>query len=260
MSATPAQSSMWQRALVFFSREQPPAAIYVPLPTDKLRGCKDARDARRRLVVLVACGSFNPPTVAHLRMFDLAEHALAQVESADSLDDTVPARSADHASMQADLSLPLQAGYDVLGGYLSPVNDGYGKPGLLPAAHRLRMCELAADAAPAVMVDRRAPRSNNKRAMYASVPWSLVYRHVSLPLGCFAGRDGQCRVGREAAGLSLQAEDLTLTLLSHQVGGRAARLPAQPLGPGAGAEPAAAALCGALGCRRPCRRRRPGRG
>ncbi len=61
--------------------------------------------------------------------------------------------------MQADLSLPLQAGYDVLGGYLSPVNDGYGKPGLLPAAHRLRMCELAADAAPAVMVDRRAPRS-----------------------------------------------------------------------------------------------------
>ncbi|KAK9842278.1 hypothetical protein WJX81_004237 [Elliptochloris bilobata] len=57
-------------------------------------------------------------------MFDLAEHALAE------------------------------AGFDVLGGYLSPVNDSYGKPGLLPAEHRLRMCELAADAAPNVMVDR----------------------------------------------------------------------------------------------------------
>jgi len=79
MSATPAQSSMWQRALGFFSREQPAAAVDVPLPADKLRGCEDARDARRRPVVLVACGSFNPPTVAHLRMFDLAEHALAQV-------------------------------------------------------------------------------------------------------------------------------------------------------------------------------------
>lgn len=60
-----------------------------------------------------------------------------------------------HARMLI-LCLPLQAGYDVLGGYMSPVNDGYGKPGLLPAAHRLRMCELAADAAPAVMVDRCA--------------------------------------------------------------------------------------------------------
>ena len=44
----------------------------------------------------------------------------------------------------------------MLGGYLSPVNDSYGKPGLLTAEHRLRMCELAADAAPNVMVDRCA--------------------------------------------------------------------------------------------------------
>ena len=36
----------------------------------------------RRPVVLVACGSFNPPTLAHLRMFDLAEHALAEVRCA----------------------------------------------------------------------------------------------------------------------------------------------------------------------------------
>jgi phosphopantetheine adenylyltransferase len=30
-------------------------------------------------VVLVSCGSFNPPTIAHLRMFDLATHVLAEV-------------------------------------------------------------------------------------------------------------------------------------------------------------------------------------
>ena len=30
----------------------------------------------------------------------------------------------------------LQEGFDVLGGYLSPVNDAYGKPDLAPATHR----------------------------------------------------------------------------------------------------------------------------
>ena len=53
--------------------------------------------------------------------------------------------------------MTVQAGYDVLGSYCSPVNDAYNKPGLLPAAHRVRMCKLAAGVAPAVMVDRCSP-------------------------------------------------------------------------------------------------------
>ncbi|KAJ4974368.1 hypothetical protein NE237_007542 [Protea cynaroides] len=48
-------------------------------------------------VVLVASGSFNPPTLVHLRMFELAKDAL-------SLE-----------------------GYYVIGGYMSPVNDAYKK-------------------------------------------------------------------------------------------------------------------------------------
>lgn len=36
----------------------------------------------RAPVVLVSCGSFNPPTVMHLRMFDLATAALAEVGGA----------------------------------------------------------------------------------------------------------------------------------------------------------------------------------
>lgn len=46
-----------------------------------------------------------------------------------------------------------QEGYDVLGGYISPVNDAYAKPGLAPAQHRVRMAELAVASSPLIMVD-----------------------------------------------------------------------------------------------------------
>ena len=36
----------------------------------------------------------------------------------------------------------MQAGYSVLGGYLSPVNDAYSKEGLAPAKHRIAMAEV----------------------------------------------------------------------------------------------------------------------
>ncbi|KZV93696.1 Nucleotidylyl transferase [Exidia glandulosa HHB12029] len=35
--------------------------------------------------------------------------------------------------------------FEVVAGFLSPVSDAYKKPGLLSAAHRLRMCELAVE-------------------------------------------------------------------------------------------------------------------
>lgn len=74
-------------------------------------------------VVLVATGSFNPPTYMHLRMFELARDALNA------------------------------EGYCVLGGYMSPVNDAYKKEGLLSAQHRLQMCHLACKSSEFVMVD-----------------------------------------------------------------------------------------------------------
>ena len=55
--------------------------IAVPLPIDKLT-CKRAAHqpgSPYRPVVLLSCGSFNPPTLAHLRMFELAAHELAKV-------------------------------------------------------------------------------------------------------------------------------------------------------------------------------------
>lgn len=53
----------------------------------------------------------------------------------------------DHCSEQ------LQEGYAVVGGYISPVNDAYKKPGLLSSQHRIQMCQLAATDSDLVMVD-----------------------------------------------------------------------------------------------------------
>jgi len=104
-----------------------------PLPTGKL-ACALRRprppappSPPPRPAVLVAAGAFNPPTIAHLRMVEVAADALRR------------------------------QGVDVWGAYLSPVGDGYAdrKPGcsLAPAHHRVAMCEAAAARVPGLAVD-----------------------------------------------------------------------------------------------------------
>ena len=67
---------MWQRFSSYFS---PAEQIHVPLATEKLvANCRASKAVKR--TVLVACGSFNPPTVMHLRMFELARDHLKEVE------------------------------------------------------------------------------------------------------------------------------------------------------------------------------------
>uniref|UniRef100_A0A0D9VMK1 Cytidyltransferase-like domain-containing protein n=1 Tax=Leersia perrieri TaxID=77586 RepID=A0A0D9VMK1_9ORYZ len=94
------------------------------LRTEKLAVDPGRDGGRRGVVVLVANGSFNPPTYMHLRMFELAKDELQQ------------------------------RGYSILGGYMSPVNDAYKKKDLLPAVHRIRLCELACESSSFVMVDQ----------------------------------------------------------------------------------------------------------
>ncbi|KAJ8904036.1 hypothetical protein NDN08_000566 [Rhodosorus marinus] len=72
-------------------------------------------DSDSEVVVLVECGSFNPVTVFHLLLLELARDVIEREE-----------------------------GMIVLGGLLSPVGDAYGKPGLASSEDRLKMCELAA--------------------------------------------------------------------------------------------------------------------
>lgn len=65
-------------------------------------------------LVLLACGSFNPITNMHLRLFELAK---------DYMNGT--------------------GKYRVIKGIISPVNDAYRKKGLISAHHRVIMAELA---------------------------------------------------------------------------------------------------------------------
>ncbi|XP_076438516.1 nicotinamide/nicotinic acid mononucleotide adenylyltransferase 3-like [Babylonia areolata] len=65
-------------------------------------------------VALIACGSFNPVTNMHLRMFELGRDALHRTGR-----------------------------FHVVGGIISPVSDGYQKKDLAPAKHRCNMIRLA---------------------------------------------------------------------------------------------------------------------
>ncbi|CAH7677097.1 hypothetical protein BY996DRAFT_4577589 [Phakopsora pachyrhizi] len=91
-------------------------------PTNRLR---KLQDPTKTPLVFVACGSFSPVTFLHLRMFEMAR---------------------DHAKFHTN--------FEVVGGYMSLVNDAYKKPGLAPARHRYRMCSLACqDPSDWLMVD-----------------------------------------------------------------------------------------------------------
>lgn len=80
--------------------------------------------AARIPLVLLACGSFNPITNQHMRLFELAR---------------------DH--------MHLTGRYQVVGGIVSPVSDGYGKQGLVPAKHRVAMAKMALRSSDWVIVD-----------------------------------------------------------------------------------------------------------
>lgn len=131
IATAPKEQDLWSRwaqikGFLGSWRRRGPESSAAPLPTDKLRchlpaGGYDPQ--RYRPVVLVSCGSFNPPTFLHLRMLELATQMMAK------------------------------AGFDVQGCYLSPVNDAYWKASLAPGRHRLAMCQLAAADSDSIMVD-----------------------------------------------------------------------------------------------------------
>ncbi|XP_077296928.1 nicotinamide mononucleotide adenylyltransferase isoform X2 [Arctopsyche grandis] len=64
--------------------------------------------------VLLACGSFSPPTPMHLRMFEIAKNHFESLGT-----------------------------HKVIGGIVSPVHDAYGKKDLISASHRCAMLKLA---------------------------------------------------------------------------------------------------------------------
>ncbi|KFO99861.1 Nicotinamide mononucleotide adenylyltransferase 3, partial [Calypte anna] len=75
-------------------------------------------------LILLACGSFNPITNMHMRLFELARDHLHQTGQ-----------------------------YQVIEGIVSPVNDDYGKKGLVSAGHRIAMAKLALETSDWIRVD-----------------------------------------------------------------------------------------------------------
>ncbi|KAM8759146.1 nicotinamide/nicotinic acid mononucleotide adenylyltransferase 3 isoform 2-T3 [Rhynchonycteris naso] len=75
-------------------------------------------------VVLLACGSFNPITNMHLRLFEVARDYLHQTGL-----------------------------YQVIRGVISPVNDNYRKKDLAAAHHRVAMVRLALQTSDWIRVD-----------------------------------------------------------------------------------------------------------
>lgn len=81
-------------------------------------------------IVLLACGSFNPPTNMHLRMFGkiyICIHKTLIVIFAEI--------ARDH--------LHRMGTHTVVGGLISPVHDAYAKNGLESATNRKEMIRLA---------------------------------------------------------------------------------------------------------------------
>ncbi|KAM6442986.1 nicotinamide/nicotinic acid mononucleotide adenylyltransferase 3 isoform 1-T19 [Liasis olivaceus] len=75
-------------------------------------------------LILLACGSFNPITNMHMRLFELARDHLHQTGK-----------------------------YHVVEGIISPVSDNYGKQGLVAAKHRIAMVQLAVETSDWIRVD-----------------------------------------------------------------------------------------------------------
>ncbi|CAH8486563.1 unnamed protein product [Dicrocoelium dendriticum] len=110
-------------------------------------------------VVLLACGSFNPITIMHLRMMELARD---EVERSRTLPRSTNCTKGENACSglvedtssidvssctgKADFSCPnsvLPWNQSVLCGVLSPVSDTYAKSDLAPSSARIELARLA---------------------------------------------------------------------------------------------------------------------
>ena len=70
------EDGWWQR---WFGKERAPVDVRLPVDKLALPVKPSGGGTAPKPVVLVSCGSFNPPTVMHLRMFELAAHGLEKV-------------------------------------------------------------------------------------------------------------------------------------------------------------------------------------
>ena len=128
---------------------------------------------KKQNITLLSTGSFNPVTYGHLLML---ENTKNQIEDK----------------------------FQVVVGYISPVNQEYGKPGLADTEHRLNMCNLGVQNSNWIHVDpweiKLEPEDTKKLRdefgcdpTFKGVPTVAVIRHlrelVKMPIGFVCGAD-----------------------------------------------------------------------
>ncbi|KAI3632939.1 hypothetical protein MIR68_009014 [Amoeboaphelidium protococcarum] len=120
-------------------------------PTHKLKAI-DESDPRQPLVI-VACGSFSPVTYLHMRMFEMAKDFIVTTLPENPVNSqqqnaTISQVNVESVAQVDTISRVMNVGgqgFQLLGGYFSPVSDAYNKHGLAPAKHRVNMLKLALD-------------------------------------------------------------------------------------------------------------------
>ncbi|KAH8887666.1 Nucleotidylyl transferase [Thozetella sp. PMI_491] len=151
-------------------------------PSDKLR--REQRQPGKTPLVLVACGSFSPVTYLHLRMFEMASDYIR-----------------------------FNTNFEVVGGYLSPVSDGYKKVGLAAGHHRVNMCAAAIAPSSWLMVDPFETVSCDAEGNPEYVPTATVLRHfdheINTVIGGIRGTDGTMKKARIAL---LAGADLVMSM------------------------------------------------
>lgn len=110
----------------------------------------------KHILVLVSCGSYNPIHSAHIAMLHAAREAVETQRGATIV---------------------------VGGAYLSPVNDAYGKAGLLDFANRAALCRAAVEQDSFVAFDAwEGLQSSYQRSYY-------VLKHIEEEVKAFYGPD-----------------------------------------------------------------------
>ena len=111
--------------------------------------------------VLVACGSYSPPTVLHTRIFETARDFFKENQELLKV--------------------------DVIGGFVSPVHAAYGKKGLAPMEDRLAMVKLALESSDWVSCDDWETRQNE----WTRTRLSLDRMHIEVNKGNGGGKEVQ---------------------------------------------------------------------
>jgi nicotinamide mononucleotide adenylyltransferase len=91
--------------------------------------------------------------------------------------------------------------FEVVGGYLSPVSDAYGKADLVSATHRVKMCNAAVQDESWIMVDPFEAEYFDDLGKPVYLPTAVVLRHFDHEIntvlgGIEAGPDGQRKKAR----------------------------------------------------------------